>query len=81
MPNKAYRLYCYQVQPCAGGKIVQTDKSRKHRTLYLELVAGELLSYKRARRYNIPEQYLKKVSVTSTSVYWFFGARFSSELD
>ena len=79
--RKQYYVYYYQVKPEFDGTTVCTKPSAKHRTLFLELVGGELLSPVRVKRYQIPQNVLRKVRVKSTSVYWFFGARFSTELE
>ncbi len=41
-------------------------------------VQNELYTEREMQRYNVPMQYVEKVSEKKSQVYWLFGARFGS---
>lgn len=44
------------------------------------LVQNELYTEREVDRFKIPQKYLAVVNVRKNDTYWFFGARFSSDV-
>lgn len=67
----------YQVKPEHDNKM-QLNSRGKYAGFY---IGNELYTPKEVEKHHLNRDYLKPVEVSRKSVYWFFGARFSSLLN
>ena len=77
--TRNYTITYYKVLPAGADKWVTYKSPHRRRELSRQLIQNELISSDLVRRYNIPENWIEKVSVHKSSCYWSFGARFSIE--
>lgn len=77
--NRNYTVTYYKILSAGADKWVTYKSPHRRRELSRQLIYNELISIGIVRRYNIPENWVEKVSVHKSSCYWSFGARFSIE--
>lgn len=71
------KRYLYRVKPEYDGKRI--DYIRYHQHVVDYVIADELYTYEQYHAHNIPRHWLEGGTYETDTLYWCFGARFSTK--